>query len=61
MFTNLPTGCEAYQAQISEEYKTFLTFDNLHILKTIKNNSLDQKNSEKTFVHPSFTNYEQKN
>lgn len=60
LFNNLSRGCETYRTRITEDCKTFLTFDSVHIIKTIRNNWLNQKDTEKTFLYPSFTNHEQK-
>jgi hypothetical protein len=34
------------------EYKLFFMFDTVHILKSVRNNWLNQKDSEQTFVYP---------
>jgi hypothetical protein len=35
----------------------FLTYDSVHVFKNIKNNWLNLKNYQKTFIYPDFDDY----
>jgi len=44
--------------QVFEGLKTFCTFDSVHAGKSFRNNWLNQKDSDKTFVYSDFNNFQ---
>ena len=55
MFMKLCGGdLHPYYINIINNTKIFLLFDNVHIIKSIRNNWLNLKNIDKTFTYPNF-------
>lgn len=54
MFKELSSFDNNFTYDFSNTYKTFLSYDSVHIFKNIRNNWLCQKDAEKSFVFPSF-------
>lgn len=59
LFRNLCGIGERYHVEdnICEGVKTFCTFDSVHVGKCLRNNWLNQKDPEKTFRYPCFSDF----